>query len=217
MSLTIAFFDMDYTVLDASSGLLYAKYLRQHKRLSNRLMLRIAWWSLMYKVSAIDVNTAVPKMLSYAEHQSASLTRADTQVWFENNLKAHITPQAVAKMRQHQAQGHRIVLISASTQFVVQPVAELLQIDFLCTQLLEQDDQLTGQVVDPPCYGAGKVVWAQRYAMGHQASLHDAYFYTDSYSDRPLLDQVGYPVAVNPDARLKRFARRRSWPIEKFY
>jgi HAD superfamily hydrolase (TIGR01490 family) len=217
MSPVLAFFDMDYTVLDASSGLLYAKYLRHQHRLSNRLMLRIAWYSVMYKISAIDVNSAVPKMLAYAEHQSTSRMLAEAYVWFEDMLKAHISPRAVDKMRQHQAQSHTVILISASTQFAVRPVAEYLHVDFLCTHLIDRDDVLTGEVSDPPCYGPGKIVWAQRYATEHGATLQDAYLYTDSYSDRPLLDQVGHPIAVNPDTRLKRLAQRRGWPIEKFH
>jgi len=217
MSAISALFDMDYTVLDNSSGLLYVKYLRQQKRIGRRVLLRIAWWTLLYKVSAIDVNSAVPKMLSYAEHQSASRLMAESYVWFDEMLKEHIAPRAVDRIDFHRQQGHRVVLISASTQFAVQPVAEYLHLDFLCTQLIDRNDELTGQVVDPPCYGAGKVVWAQRYAEAHGAALRDAYFYTDSHSDRPLLDVVGHPIAVNPEARLKRLARKRGWPIEMFY
>jgi len=213
----IAFFDMDYTTLDASSGLLYVKYLRRQHRIGRRVLLRIAWWTLLYKVSAIDVNSAVPKMLSYAEHQSASRLMAESYEWFEHMLKSHIAPRAVEQIDFHRRQDHRVVLISASTQFAVQPVAEHLHLDFLCTRLIDHNDELTGQVVDPPCYGAGKVVWAQRYADEHGAALRDAYLYTDSYSDLPLLDAVGHPIAVNPDARLKRHARRRGWPIEMFY
>ena len=217
MPAIIAFFDMDYTTLDDSSGLLYVKYLRRQKRIGRRALLRIAWWTLLYKVSAIDVNSAVPKMLSYAEHQSAARLMAESYAWFDETLKAHIAPRAVDKIDFHRQQGHRVVLISASTQFAVQPVAEYLRLDFLCTRLIDRDDELTGQVVDPPCYGAGKVVWARRYADEHEARLSDAYLYTDSHSDRPLLDAVGHPIAVNPDARLKRLARRRGWPIETFY
>lgn len=217
MPAIIAFFDMDYTTLDDSSGLLYVKYLRRQKRIGRRALLRIAWWTLLYKVSVIDVNSAVPKMLSYAEHQSASRLMAESTVWFDETLKDHIAPRAVDKIDFHRQQGHRVVLISASTQFAVQPVAEYLRLDFLCTRLIDRDDELTGQVVDPPCYGAGKVVWARRYADAQGARLSDAYLYTDSHSDRPLLDAVGHPIAVNPDARLKRLARQRGWPIETFY
>ncbi len=217
MSDIVAFFDMDYTTLDDSSGLLYVKYLRQQKRIGRRVLLRIAWWSLLYEVSAIDVNSAVPKMLAYAEHQSASRLMAESYVWFDEILRGHIAPHAMDRIDVHRQQGHRVVLISASTQFAVQPVADYLHLDFLCTQLIDRNDVLTGQVVDPPCYGAGKVVWAQRYTDEHGARLSDAYLYTDSYSDRPLLEAVGHPIAVNPDARLKRLARKRGWPIETFY
>jgi HAD superfamily hydrolase (TIGR01490 family) len=213
----IAFFDMDYTTLDASSGLLYVKYLRQQKRIGRRVLLRIGWWTLLYKVSAIDINRAVPQLLSYAEHQSASRMMTESYVWFEQMLKAHLAPRALEKINFHRRQDHRVVLISASTQLSVQPVAEHLHVDFLCTRLIDHDDELTGLIVDPPCYGLGKVVWAQRYAAEHGASLADAYLYTDSHSDRPLLEAVGHPVAVNPDARLRRLARQRGWPIEMFY
>jgi len=217
MSAVIAFFDMDYTVLDASSGLEYVKHLRAQKRIGARLVSHIVWWSVLYKVAAVDMNRAVPKLLSYVGEVSAARLMADSYAWVDQKLKAHIAPRAVERIQAHRQQGHRVVLISASTQFAVQPVAEQLNIDFICSQLVIVDDRLTGDVVDPPCYGEGKLTWAQRYAAEHDAALSEAYFYTDSYSDQPLLELVGHPVAVNPDARLKRLAQRRGWPIEKFY
>ena len=103
----------------------------------------------------------------------------------ESILKTHIAPRAVERIQTHRQQGHRVVLISASTQFAVQPVAEQLDIDFICSQLVIVDDRMTGDVVDPPCYGEGKITWAQRYADDHQATLSDAYFYTDSTAISP--------------------------------
>jgi len=217
MSAVIAFFDMDYTVLDASSGLEYVKHLRAQKRIGARLVSHIVWWSVLYKVAAVDMNRAVPKLLSYVGEVSAARLMADSYAWVDQKLKAHIAPRAVERIQAHRQQGHRVVLISASTQFAVQPVAEQLNIDFICSQVVIVADRMTGDIVDPPCYGAGKITWAQHYADEHEAALADAYFYTDSHSDQPLLDLVGHPVAVNPDARLKKLAQKRGWPIEKFY
>jgi HAD superfamily hydrolase (TIGR01490 family) len=208
---------MDYTVLDTSSGLEYVKHLRAQRRIGARLMGHIAWWSVLYKVAAVDMNRAVPKLLSYVGEVSASRLMAESYEWVDLKLKAHIAPRAVELIQAHRQQGHRVALISASTQFAVQPVAEQLDIDFICSQLVIVDDRMTGDVVDPPCYGEGKITWAQRYADQHAAAVSDAYFYTDSYSDQPLLELVGHPVAVNPDTRLKRLAQKRGWPIEKFY
>lgn len=217
MSQVIAYFDMDYTVLDASSGLLYVNHLRRSGQITRRLIIRVAWWTLLYKLTLIDMTKAMPKMLMYVQGQSVSRTLQDSRQWFDNMVKAHISPRAVEKLRWHQQQGHRAVLISASTQFAVKPVAEYLQVDFLCTWLLSNGDRLTGAINAPPCYAAGKVFWAREYAAEHDAQLDEAYFYTDSLSDRPLLEVVRYPIAVNPDPRLKRLALKRGWPIEFFY
>jgi phosphoserine phosphatase len=68
-------------------------------------------------------------------------------------------------------------------------------------------------MLEPLCFGAGKVVAAEAWAARHGVDLADTTFYTDSYTDLPMLERVGRPVAVNPDPRLARTARRRGWPI----
>jgi len=53
-----------------------------------------------------------------------------------------------------------------------------------------------------------------RYATEHDLSLDQSVAYADSSSDLAMLEAVGYPVAVNPDARLAAIARRRGWLVE---
>jgi phosphoserine phosphatase len=64
------------------------------------------------------------------------------------------------------------------------------------------------------CFGAGKLGYAEAYARERGVSLSDCWFYTDSYSDLPVLERMGHPVMVNPDPRLRREAERRGWPVE---
>jgi phosphoserine phosphatase len=101
----------------------------------------------------------------------------------------------------------------------VEPLAAHLGFpgQYVCTHLESQDGHLTGHIVPPVCLGSGKVVWAERFAAEHYVDLSASHFYTDSITDLPLLERVGHPVAVNPDARLRRLARKRDWPIEMFY
>ena len=47
-----------------------------------------------------------------------------------------------------------------------------------------------------------------------QVDLSQSWFYTDSYTDMPMLERVGNQVVVNPDPRLKRIAKRRGWPVQ---
>jgi phosphoserine phosphatase len=55
--------------------------------------------------------------------------------------------------------------------------------------------------------------WAEKFADEQGIDLAQSYFYTDSIVDLPMMERVGYPVAVYPDARLRREAKRRGWPI----
>jgi HAD superfamily hydrolase (TIGR01490 family) len=213
----IAFFDMDYTLLDASSSLLYVRYLRQRGQLKRHQLLRVGWWALLYKLSMMDLMKIMPRILNYAETTDAAELLAQSQAWFRNMVAPHIAPHAVECVRSHQQRGDQVVIISASSQFAVRPVAEALGLDFLCTQLEVKDNRLTGGVIEPLCFGEGKIVWARQYAEQHGAQLSDCYLYTDSYTDRPLLELIGQPVAVNPDRRLRRLANQRGWPIENFY
>ena len=54
------------------------------------------------------------------------------------------------------------------------------------------------------------------YAEGEGLSLDESVAYADSASDLPMLEAVGFPVAVNPETRLAALARKRGWLVENF-
>ncbi len=95
-------------------------------------------------------------------------------------------------------------------------VAEELGLDDVLCNRFEVDDSgaHTGRPVGTLCFGAGKLGYAEAYARDRGVSLADCWFYTDSFSDLPVLERVGHPVVVNPDPRLRREAERRGWPVE---
>jgi len=139
--------------------------------------------------------------------------------WFAEDVLTHVTDRGRQRLAEHQAQGHVLGIVSASTQYAVGPLAAHLGIpeQYVSSHLESQDGRLTGRIVPPLCYGEGKVVWAERFSAEHGADLSVSYFYTDSITDLPLLERVGHPVAVNPDPKLQRLAKQRAWPIELFY
>ena len=66
------------------------------------------------------------------------------------------------------------------------------------------------------CFGHHKVALAERWAERHGVDLATSYFYSDSYNDLPMLERVGTAIAVNPDTRLYRHARRRGWATSRW-
>jgi HAD superfamily hydrolase (TIGR01490 family) len=213
-----AFFDVDYTVLNASSSVMYVQYMRRHGRLGRRDMLRVGWYVLLYRTAIVDFGRVIAQVARAAAGESESETRAFCDRWFREVVVHHVSEDARRRIAHHRAQGHRPVLLSAATQYVNRPLAGHLDLgdDFLCTRLETQDGVLTGRLIEPACYGAGKLYWAGQFAAEQGIDLAASYFYTDSYSDLPVLRAVGHPVAVNPDARLLRHARRADWPILTF-
>jgi len=213
-----AFFDVDYTLLNASSSLLYVKYMRRQGRLGLLDMLRVGWYVILYRTAMVDFGQVIAQMARAAAGESEVETRAFCDRWFCEVVVQHISEDARQRIEHHQALGHRPVLLSAATQYVNRPLAEHLGLgdDFLCTRLEAQDGFLTGRLIEPACYGAGKLYWARQFAAEQAIDLDASYFYTDSHSDLPMLCAVGHPIAVNPDVRLRQHARRAGWPILNF-
>ncbi|MBN1658482.1 MAG: HAD family hydrolase [Anaerolineae bacterium] len=214
-----ALFDLDKTLLDTSSGALYARFMYKRGEMKLRELARVGWWTALSKFGILNMEEIIPRLIESAQGADEADMRALCDEWFEEDVAPHIAEMGVARVAEHQAQGHVAAIVSASTQYVVRPMAAYLGIDgqYVCTRLESKNGVFTGRAVPPVCYGEGKIVWAERFAAEQEVDLGASYFYTDSISDLPLLEQVGHPMAVNPDLRLRRVAQARGWPIETFY
>jgi len=217
MSQTVAFFDLDNTILIGTSGLMYLRYLLQTPDASFSTKLNATLQAARYRFAMIDYTAVAVKLVDSVSNSSEEVAREVYQDFYDEVLANKISPLARQRIAEHQAQGHLVAVISAATQYVVEPVARAVGVaDVLCTRLEVKNGLFTGQVIEPPCFGQGKVYYARQFLQQHGATLADAYFYTDSDVDLPLLELVGHPVAVNPDRRLTQVARQRGWPIEFF-
>jgi putative phosphoserine phosphatase/1-acylglycerol-3-phosphate O-acyltransferase len=213
-----AFFDMDYTVLRGSSGMLYLRYLLQTRRLSWLRWAGIITQMGLYVTGVRDFPQTMGHLMAQVASRGEAEAWAISSEWFEAMLRHYITDRARIQVEWHRHQGHQPVLISAATTYAVQPVAAALGLGdaYLSTVLEVTDGRFTGRL-RTVCYGAAKLELARRYAVGRGLDLGQSYFYTDSHHDLPLLEAVGHPVTVNPDRALARIAAQRGWPVVRFY
>ena len=110
-----------------------------------------------------------------------------------------------------------LAILSSSPTYVTGPSPEALGIEEVLSTRFEVENGLfTGRLVAPACFGAGKVHWAEALGRRRDLDLGESWFYTDSYTDLPMLERVGNRVIVNPDPRLRRAARQRGWPVENW-
>ena len=109
------------------------------------------------------------------------------------------------------------VAVSGSTVYAARPVAAGVAIDHVLATELELD--AAGSFTGKPralCFGRHKVTLAEAWAAREGIDLELSYFYSDSYNDLPMLERVGTAIAVNPDARLLRHARKKGWQTTRW-
>ncbi|XXF08637.1 HAD family hydrolase [Pseudomonas sp. D2-3] len=125
-----------------------------------------------------------------------------------------ILPKALALLDRHRAAGDKLVIITATNRFVTAPIAARLGVDtLLATECEMVDGRYTGRTTDVPCFKEGKVTRLNRWMQENGFDLDRSTFYSDSMNDLPLLEQVSYPVAVDPDPNLLAEAEKRGWPV----
>lgn len=208
-----AFFDVDETLITGNSATIYAAYLAKIGKISRRDILRAIWFVTLHRMNRLDGEAVGRRMIARGRGTPVEEIRTDCENCFRDELIHYISDEGVRAVRAHQAAGHRVVLLSASTQYVCEPLAQFLEIDgAICNHLLDEDGILTGTFREPYCYGPGKRVCIEEFAREHNVDLASSYFYADSITDLPVLEAVGHPVPVNPDRDLQREARSRGWP-----
>jgi putative phosphoserine phosphatase/1-acylglycerol-3-phosphate O-acyltransferase len=214
-----AFFDMDNTLLSAASGRLYLKWLRQTGQLPLHRWAYITGQVGLYITGLTDFPRLMSRLMVYAAGADETEAWRMSEAWFEAMLRHYIAPGGRDRIEWHRQQGHQVAIVSAATPYAVRPVAEALGLgeSYVATELEVQNGSFTGRVIEPACYGDGKVARSLRYAQAHGIELRESYFYSDSASDMPLLEAVGHPVAVNPHRKLAKIAAERGWPVMKFY
>jgi HAD superfamily hydrolase (TIGR01490 family) len=212
-----AFFDMDKTLIAQNSGTLLMKYRYERGEIGNLDLLKGVAVYLQYKLGVLDIRSWAQSVL--AEYRGKREAEIEEQAleWFDAWVEPSLYPEAEKLVREHDAAGHVVAIVSGATKFVVRPLAARLGIrHMLYTRLEVEDGCFTGRVVDPICFEEGKIYWLQQLIEEEGIDLAKSYFYTDSITDRPLLDLVAHPIAVNPDPMLYREAARRGWPVRFF-
>jgi alcohol-forming fatty acyl-CoA reductase len=127
-------------------------------------------------------------------------------------LLQRVMPEAVRQIRKHRAAGHKTILITGTIDVFVEPLAGLFD-EIVASHMHTRDGAFTGYLESPPLVDEARAAWLRRHATDGGLDLSRSYAYGDSYSDRPLLELVGTPAAVNPDPTLFRHARRNNWRI----
>ncbi len=213
-----ALFDMDRTLVRKETLSLYVRYQRSIGEATRRDLLRVLYWVTQYTMGMIDAPEVATRALRVLEGTPEAAMAARCDDWFRRYVETHVCDLGRRAVEHHRERGDLLAIVTGASPYVAWPLARRLGIDHVVASELEVGPQglFTGRFVDPLCLGDGKIVRARRLAEAQGFELSAATFYTDSFTDLPLLEVVAEPVIVNPDPRLQRLAKKRGWRIERW-
>jgi len=210
-----AFFDFDNTLLARDSAVIGIKYLFRRGDISFWFIVGIIIRSIFFKLNLYSAERISRYALRFYKNRDISEYLRQSEMYYQEMLKPHISSRVMEKLEEHRRQGHLLILITASLRYMLEPVVKDLGFDrLLCTDLEIGENGLpTGRPVEPICVGDNKVIYAKKTAEELNIDLENSYAYSDHHSDLPLLRLVGNPVVVNPNFFLRRVAVKNNWPI----
>jgi HAD superfamily hydrolase (TIGR01490 family) len=214
-----AFFDLDKTIIATSSSAAFARPFHTGGLLTRRAALRAAFAHAAFLLGHADEATterlrrSLSTMVTGWDVATVSAIVSET---VRESIEPTVYAEALDLIAHHHAEGHDVVIVSASSTEIVEPVAAMLSADHVVASRMEVVDGRYTGAITTYAYGPAKADAVRDLADREGYDLAASYAYSDSVTDAPLLEAVGHAAVVNPDRALRRLAAERGWATLSF-
>ncbi|WP_422627677.1 HAD family hydrolase [Rhodococcus sp. (in: high G+C Gram-positive bacteria)] len=214
-----AFFDLDKTVIAKSSILAFSRPFFDQGLLNRRTVIENTYAQFLYLLSGADHDQA-ERMRAYIAAMCEGWDVEQIKSIVAETLHEIVDPlvfqEAADLIADHKLRGHDVVVISASGEEVVGPIAHALGASHSTGSRMRIVDGRYAGELEFYCFGEAKVTAINALAEEYGYDLARSYAYSDSSTDIPMLQSVGNARAVNPDRTLRRTAIENGWPVLTF-
>ena len=210
----LALFDLDHTLLNTDSDYSWGEFLVnqglvdpvRHRQMNDQFYAD-------YKAGQLDpiaYNEFVFEFLT--QHEPDYLIELH-ELFMQKIIRPQMRPAGFKAIAQHQAAGHELVGITATSDFITAPIFREFGItEIIATNAEMQAGRYTGKVINTACYQQGKLIRLEQWLAGREVS--ESWAYSDSINDRFLLEYADHAIAVSPDERLAQLAEQQNWALE---
>jgi HAD superfamily hydrolase (TIGR01490 family) len=216
-----AFFDVDNTMMQGASIFHFARGLHRREFFTTKEILAAAWKQAYFRIVGVEdpdhVAKARASALSFiAGHPVEELQSLSEEI-FEEAMAQRIWPGTRALAQLHLEEGQRVWLVTAAPIEIARVIARRLGLTGALGTVAEHENGVyTGRLVGDMLHGPAKGEAIKALAAREGLDLEQCSAYSDSFNDLTMLSMVGHPVAINPDARLRAYAKHQGWQIRDY-
>jgi len=213
--LTLAIFDLDNTLIGGDSDHRWGEFVVEKSLVDGESYQKANdRFYQDYQEGTLDMAAYVDFALAPLRALNENMREVLHREFMANKIAPIMLPKAQQLVESHRAQGHTLLIITATNSFITAPIAKQLNIpNLLATEPEVIDGDFTGSIIGEPCFQDGKVKRLQHWLSERNENMEGSFFYSDSFNDLPLLEHVSFPHAVDPDDILRKHAEDRQWPI----
>lgn len=214
MPFYLAIFDLDETLIAADSARLWSHFLVKKGLAPLSLLTHEQAMIAAYAKGTLDMASYMTTTLEPLKGKTPHIIKQLVDEFIHEVITPAIYPQALDRIEWHRKRGDHILIISATSEHLVKPIAAALGIDDVIAIKVEQNNGVyTGKTTGILSFKEGKVERLKLWLQQQKHSYKGSYGYSDSINDLPLLSLVNKPFAVNPDPMLAMHAQMQEWTI----
>ena len=210
-------FDLDNTLLAGDSDRNWGIFLAEQKVVDSSYLDESEKFYDNYYEGSLDIDGFLSFCLRPLIDNDMSYLLKLRQQFIDEKIKPIMTQTGKKLIDESQADGKTVIIATATNDFVTRPIADLFNVDTLiATEFEIQNNNFTGKVLGEPCFRDGKLNKVKKWINENDYDLSKTSFYSDSFNDLPLLEQVKYPVIVDGDDKLVEIGKNNNWECISF-
>ena len=210
-------FDLDNTLLAGDSDRNWGVFLSEQHIVDASYLDESERFYNNYYEGSLDIDGFLSFCLKpLIANDMAKLLKLREQ-FIEEKIRPIVTKTGKELINQAHAEGKKVIIATATNDFVTRPIADIFDVSVLiATEFEIKDNAFTGRVVGTPCFRGGKLNKVSKWINDNNFDLSQASFYSDSFNDLPLLEKVKKPVIVDGDDKLREIGKNKNWECVSF-
>jgi len=210
----VVFFDLDKTIIRGYTQKIFLKYLYKKGNISLFFVIKVYLWFFLYKLKIVkNPKKIMETSFLFIKGLEVFQLKAILDDFFEKELDSRFNEVIVNRIREHLHGKDDVYIITNSPEPIAKIIGERLGVfNVIATKLKVKDCKYTGEINGEIIYGNEKVIKANEI-LKSENHYSKSFFYTDHYSDLPLLEKVDKKIVVSPDKILTKKAKENSWEI----